>query len=73
MYTFSYDKSITASKHCISYHSYVFVYFGTENMETQNVIIIGGGVAGIAMAHTLKCRLGHTDFEVSTDIDLVAK
>ena len=30
-----------------------------------NTIIIGAGVAGIAMAHTLKWRLGYTDFEVS--------
>ncbi|KAB5531368.1 hypothetical protein GE09DRAFT_1040978 [Coniochaeta sp. 2T2.1] len=27
-------------------------------------IIIGGGVAGIAMAHTLKCRLGQDNFEI---------
>lgn len=27
-------------------------------------IIIGAGVGAIAMAHTLKCKLGYTDFEV---------
>ncbi|KAL1877871.1 hypothetical protein Daus18300_002224 [Diaporthe australafricana] len=33
-------------------------------MAAKNTIIIGAGVSGIAMAHTLKCRLGYTDFEV---------
>ncbi|KAK1763980.1 FAD/NAD(P)-binding domain-containing protein [Phialemonium atrogriseum] len=33
-------------------------------MAQQNTIIIGGGVAGIAMAHTLKWKLGYTDFEI---------
>ncbi|KAI3394967.1 hypothetical protein diail_2025 [Diaporthe ilicicola] len=33
-------------------------------MSTKNTIIIGAGVSGIAMAHTLKCRLGYKDFEV---------
>lgn len=27
-------------------------------------IIVGGGVGAIAMAHTLKCKLGYTNFEV---------
>lgn len=34
-------------------------------MAAKNTIIIGAGVSGIAMAHTLRCRLGYTDFEVS--------
>ncbi|KAM0330103.1 hypothetical protein ACHAQA_004275 [Verticillium albo-atrum] len=33
-------------------------------MSTPNTIIIGGGVAAIAMAHTLKCKLGHDDFVI---------
>lgn len=36
-------------------------------MTAKNTIIIGAGVSGIAMAHTLKCRLGYTDFEVSSN------
>jgi cation diffusion facilitator CzcD-associated flavoprotein CzcO len=31
---------------------------------SRNAIIIGGGPSGIALAHTLKCRLGFDDFEV---------
>lgn len=27
-------------------------------------IILGAGIGAIAMAHTLKCQLGYTDFEV---------
>lgn len=33
-------------------------------MEETGVIILGAGVAGIAMAHTLKYQLGYDDFEV---------
>ncbi|KPM43012.1 hypothetical protein AK830_g3538 [Neonectria ditissima] len=33
-------------------------------MAGPSVIIIGGGVAGIAMAHTLKCKLGFTNFTI---------
>ncbi|KAK5168183.1 uncharacterized protein LTR77_006751 [Saxophila tyrrhenica] len=33
-------------------------------MDEKNVIIVGAGVAGIAMAHTLKHKLGVTDFEI---------
>lgn len=33
-------------------------------MTGPSLIIIGGGVAGIAMAHTLKWKLGCTDFTV---------
>lgn len=36
-------------------------------MSAKNTIIIGAGVSGIAMAHTLRCRLGYTDFEVGSD------
>lgn len=35
-------------------------------MTVTNTIIIGAGVSGIAMAHTLKCELGYTDFEVGS-------
>lgn len=35
-------------------------------MTANNTIIIGAGVSGIAMAHTLKCNLGYTNFEVGT-------
>lgn len=35
-----------------------------EDMSAPNTIIIGGGVAAIAMAHTLKCKLGYNDFAV---------
>jgi cation diffusion facilitator CzcD-associated flavoprotein CzcO len=44
-------------------------------MPAKNTIIIGAGVSGIAMAHTLRCRLGYTDFEVysgSTIMTVVA-
>jgi hypothetical protein len=34
-------------------------------MARPNTIIIGAGASGIAMAHSLKCRLGYNDFEVS--------
>ncbi|KAH6869051.1 hypothetical protein B0T10DRAFT_418998 [Thelonectria olida] len=37
-------------------------------MSTAPTIIIGGGAAAIAMAHTLKCKLGYTDFEALTNI-----
>lgn len=37
-------------------------------MTTTNTIIVGAGVSGIAMAHTLKCRLGYTDFEASSNM-----
>ncbi|KAH8685065.1 hypothetical protein BGZ61DRAFT_356065 [Ilyonectria robusta] len=33
-------------------------------MTSPSLIIIGGGVAGIAMAHTLKWKLGCTDFTI---------
>lgn len=33
-------------------------------MEETGVIILGAGVAGIAMAHTLKYKLAYDDFEV---------
>ncbi|KAM0276076.1 hypothetical protein ACHAQH_007095 [Verticillium albo-atrum] len=33
-------------------------------MSTSNTIIIGGGVAAIAMAHKLKIELGHHDFAI---------
>jgi cation diffusion facilitator CzcD-associated flavoprotein CzcO len=32
-------------------------------MSTPNVIIVGGGAAAIAMAHTLKHKLGFNNFE----------
>lgn len=34
-------------------------------MAKPKVIILGGGVAAIAMAHTLKCKLGLSNFTVS--------
>ncbi|ORY69025.1 uncharacterized protein BCR38DRAFT_363903 [Pseudomassariella vexata] len=33
-------------------------------MAVPKTIIIGGGVAGISMAHTLKWKLGYTDFQI---------
>lgn len=33
-------------------------------MPQPKIIIVGGGVAAIAMAHTLKCKLGHHNFAV---------
>jgi cation diffusion facilitator CzcD-associated flavoprotein CzcO len=33
-------------------------------MRTPDVIIIGAGPSGIAMAHTLKHKLGFNDFTV---------
>ncbi|KAM5352841.1 hypothetical protein ACJ41O_005563 [Fusarium nematophilum] len=33
-------------------------------MDTPSIIIIGGGVAAIAMAHTLKCNLGFSNFQI---------
>lgn len=33
-------------------------------MSSPKTIIVGAGVAGIAMAHTLKVKLGYSDFEV---------
>lgn len=33
-------------------------------MTSPNTIIIGGGVAAVAMAHTLKHKLGYTNFEI---------
>ena len=33
-------------------------------MAPPKTIIVGAGVAGIAMAHTLKWKLGYSDFEV---------
>lgn len=33
-------------------------------MDSPNIIIIGGGVAAIAMAHTLKVKLGFSNFQV---------
>lgn len=33
-------------------------------MTAPKTIIIGGGVSGIAMAHTLKWKIGYTNFEV---------
>ncbi|KAM0431988.1 hypothetical protein ACHAQK_009904 [Fusarium lateritium] len=33
-------------------------------MDTPNVVIIGGGVAAIAMAHTLKTKLGFSNFQI---------
>jgi glycerate-2-kinase len=35
-----------------------------STMPQPKVIIIGGGVGAIAMAHTLKWKLGVTNFEV---------
>jgi hypothetical protein len=34
-------------------------------MAPPKTIILGGGVAGIAMAHALKCTVGYENFEVS--------
>lgn len=36
-------------------------------MDSPNIIIIGGGVAAIAMAHTLKGKLGFSNFQVGSD------
>ncbi|KAJ0119957.1 hypothetical protein J7T55_000807 [Diaporthe amygdali] len=33
-------------------------------MPAKNTIIVGAGVSGIAMAHTLKHKLGYTNFEI---------
>ncbi|KAI1874207.1 uncharacterized protein JN550_002786 [Neoarthrinium moseri] len=40
-------------------------------MATKNTIIVGAGVSGIAMAHTLKCKLGYTDFEIFEKHDAI--
>jgi NADH dehydrogenase FAD-containing subunit len=34
-------------------------------MAPPKTIIVGAGVAGIAMGHTLKWKLGYNNFEVS--------
>jgi len=46
-----------ATKHCNSLQFSI--------MAPPKTIIVGAGVAGIAMSHTLKWKLGYNDFEVS--------
>ena len=36
-------------------------------MSQPEIVIVGGGVAGIALAHTLKCKLGFDNFVVRID------
>lgn len=36
-------------------------------MNSPDVIIVGAGPSGIALAHTLKHRLGYNDFTVSQE------